>query len=345
MGKIARKVVGLDIDLGKIKAAEVIRKGRTKVVSKLHTQTLPKGALVDGKVAKLQDLIRGLETLLEAGDFNTDSAVLGVRSPWVAVKVHKFPMMSKRELDKALEFEIPELVSFSMQSLDDVCYDYFVNLKTDNEIEVVVVACPRQNLEPYIAAIRRVGLTLEGIDVPAFGWGDLLQDDKKRAYVEISEGQTTVQVILNGVFKVLRMVPVGMLHFRQGIQEAFGCSSQEAQKLLERHHIDHLLLEGAGTKRVLRATVQQFAGSILQTLDFVRAQERATSFSSMLDEVILIGDLADLDGFSEMLAREMALNTVSLKEKELRISFDTVGPGRFNCYGSALALGLRGLEA
>ena len=112
MPTIAKRVVGLDIDLAKIKAAEVVRKGRNRLVTRLAMQTLPSGAIVDGKVRSRSDLIQGLEALLKAADFNTDSVVLGVRSPWVTVKTHKMPAMPKRELEKAIEYELPELVSF-----------------------------------------------------------------------------------------------------------------------------------------------------------------------------------------------------------------------------------------
>lgn len=344
MPTIAKRVVGLDIDLAKIKAAEVVRKGRNRLVTRLAMQTLPSGAIVDGKVRSSSDLIQGLEALLKAADFNTDSVVLGVRSPWVTVKTHKMPAMPKRELEKAIEYELPELVSFPIPSMRDVCYDFFVNSETEQEMEVVIVACQRKNLDPYIEVMRQVGLTLEGIDVPSFGWGDLLRDGKRRAYVEASDGQTTVQVILDGVFKVLRMVPLGMAHLREGVQEAFQCSAEQAQELCQKHNLDYLLLEGTGSKRLLRAAVQQFTGSILQTLDFVRAQERAASFPSMLDEIVLIGDFADLEGLSEMLKRELGLNVTTLREQELRLEFQIQAPGRFNCFGSALALGLRGLE-
>lgn len=342
---MARKVVALDIDFSKIKAVEMVNKRRFKVLSNFAEQSLSMGTVVEGKVAKTLELKKGLELLLSSGNFKAESAVLGVRSPWVTVKVHRFPTMSPRELAKAVEFEIPELFPFSTKSMDDLCYDFFVNSKTEHEIEVVIVACLRQHLTPYIETIREVGLTLEAIDVPAFGWSDLLRDEKRRAFVEISEEQTTVQVILGGSFKVLRMVPVGALQFSKGVQEAFGCSPSEAQALCEKHDLDYLLLEGEGNKRVIRATVQQFTGSILQTLDFVRAQEREGSFSAMLDEVVLIGDFADLRGLNEMLEREMGIRTVTLKQLDLRIGFEAVHPKRFSCFGSALALGLRGLEA
>lgn len=343
---MARKALGLDIDALGIRAAEVVRKGRSsRLVSNLAMQALPAGTIVDGKVANQQELVRGLKALLEHADFSADSVVLGLRSSWVMVKTHRLPAMNRRELDKALEFELPELAYFPVDDLKDVCYDYFVNYQTETEVEVVVAAFPREYLSPYIEAIRTAGLVLEIVDLPAFSWPELLAGEKRRAFVEVSEGQTTIEVLSDNVFKVLRVIPLGIAHFRQGLQEAFGCSAEEARELYAQHDVDHLLIEGSGDKRVLRAVVQQFIGSVLQTLDFVRAQERASNFRAMLDEIILVGDLADMPGLSSMLGKEVNLPTYSLGQMDLLLGFDADRPKRLSSYGSALALGVRGISA
>lgn len=342
---MVRKVVGLDIDHFSIRAAEVIRKGRTKVVTKLGSVPLPEGAIVDGKLLDVQGVTLALERLLVEQGISANSTILGLRSGWITVKTHRLPNMGKRELDKALEFEVPELVSFPVQNPEDVSYDYFINRQTDTEVEIVLVACPRQYLIPYIEAIKASGLSLEVIDLPALGWTDLITGEARRAFVEISEEQTTIQVAFNGSFKVLRVVPVGTGHFREGIMEAFECDPEEAKNLCMHRNLDYLLMEGQGNKRVIRATVQQLVGSVLQTLDFVRAQERATKFSTMLDEVILLGDLADLAGLTAMLEEEVDLPVRSLKEiEDFQVDFDFLRPARFSRYGSALALGLRGVD-
>ena len=153
-------------------------------------------------------LVRGLEALLEKGEITADSAVLGLRSSWVTVKTHRLPSMTKRELDRAVQFEIPDLVYFPVEDLGEVCYDYFINSRSDSEVEIVVAACPREHLAPYIDALRGVNLNLEIVDLPSFSWPELLPGEKRRAFVEITEDQTTAQVLTEGLFKVWRVVPL-----------------------------------------------------------------------------------------------------------------------------------------
>ena len=342
---MAKRVLGIDIDASSIKAAEITRMGRSYVVSNLGVMFLQPGTVKDGRIVSPSKLTKGIQDLMERYEFQATSAVLGLRSSWVTVKTHTFPMMPERELDKALEYEVPELVGFPVHSLSDVYYDYFISSKTDTELEIVLVACSRQNVLPYMEAIRESGLVLEAIDVPAFGWAELLVEQGRRVFMEISEEQTTVLVASNGVFKVHRVVPIGAIHFKQGVEEAFECSAEEATELCKTQDMDYLLLEGSGSKRLLRATMQQFIGSLLQTLDFVRAQERAARFDAMLDELILLGDLADLRGLSELIQGEVGLPVRTLRQMDrLSLAFEVLQPGRFNCYSSALALGLRGVS-
>lgn len=341
-----RSHLGLDIDFSGLKVAETVYRGRQKIVTKVAEQALPAGVVVDGRIMQSQLLAKELKSFLSKQDFQADSATLGLRSAWITVKTHRFPIMRPRELDKALEFEIPELVTFPILSLKDVAYDYFVNNRTDHEIEVVVVACPRQHLQPYIELMHEVGLTLEGIDVPAFGWQELLPDGNNRCFIEVSQEQTTIQINLNGFFKVLRVVPVGALHFRKSIGDAFSVSAEEAQQLMHSKDLDYLLMKGEGSERALRATTQRFLGSILQTLDFVRAELRASSFRSMLEEIVFLGDLADVAGVAMMLQEEIDLTVRTLADvSDLQIGFSFDRPERLNSYGSAITLGLRGLDS
>ncbi len=342
---MARNMLGLDIDFAGIRAVETVRKGRQTAVTKLAEQPIPAGTVVDGKVVNSQVLGNELQSFLSKQRFQANSVTLGLRSSWVTVKIHRFPAMPKRELDKALEFEIPDLVSFQAPALKDVAYDYFVNSRTDNEVEVVVVSCPRQHLDPYIKLMREAGLSLEAIDVPAFGWQELLADDKRRGFVEVNEEQTTIQISLDGIFRVLRVIPLGMMHFRKSVQEAFEISAEEAQSLIYDRDLDYLLTEGAGSKRSIRSTIQQFSGSILQTLDFIRAQERAANYKSMMDEIVFLGDLAGVAGVAEMLQKEMDLPVLALRQIDtLTLTMDFQRPPHFDAYGSALALGMRGLD-
>ncbi len=118
---MAKKVVGLDVDYSGIKGAEMVRRGgRSRVVTALKTVPLPGGTVAGGKLEDSEALINGLKNLFRAENFLRKDVSLGIRGgDWVTVKTHRLPKMSGRELEKALEFEVPELVSFPVDSPRD----------------------------------------------------------------------------------------------------------------------------------------------------------------------------------------------------------------------------------
>ena len=104
-------------------------------------------------------------------------------------------------------------------------------------------------------------------------------------------------------------------------------------------------MEGSGDKRSAQGCGAAVYRVCSADLDFVRAQERASNFRAMLDEIILVGDLADMPGLSSMLGKEVNLPTYSLGQMDLLLGFDADRPKRLSSYGSALALGVRGISA
>ena len=193
------------------------------------------------------------------------STVLGVRSSWVTVKVHRLPSMSKRELDRALEFEVPGLFSFPIESPKDICYDYFINFRGEDEVEVVVAACARQHIEPFIRAFRELDLSLEVVDVPALGWPALLTQEGRRAFVEVGTSNHHPSAVWSAL-QSPHIVPSSPYHTRH---QAFACSPQEAARSWQ---AGSRLPAGGGGQQRYRAAVRQFVGSVLQTLDFMRAR-------------------------------------------------------------------------
>ncbi|NLJ79537.1 MAG: pilus assembly protein PilM [Firmicutes bacterium] len=342
---MARKVLGLDFDDKRIKAVEMIRRGRSKMVTALGKKILPPGTILEGEVKESRVLETELKGLLKENKFTAKSVVLGLGGAALTVKTHRLPQMSERELERALEFELPDLVNFPIQSEKEVAYDYYINKRTAADLEIVLVACRRSLLAPYLRAFKTVGLAAEVVDLPAFNWPKLVLENKRRAYVEIGENYTTIYCELDGAFKVYRVIPSGATQFRQGLEQAFQCSSREAEELCATKDIDHLLLEGTGSKSALRAVTRQFVAAILQTLDFLRAQERASSFREILDEVLLLGSLGNLKGLGRLLQEEVDLTIKSLDSLEIvRWAPSLAEPRSGAAYASALALALRGYE-
>ena len=86
-------------------------------------------------------------------------------------------------------------------------------------------------------------------------------------------------------------------------------------------------------------------GGILQTLDFLRAEERASTIGEVIDGVMLLGGTSHLRGLDTMLSQELSVPvTVANPFIEQNLGDGVSLPIDHAAYGSALGLALRGLE-
>ena len=158
--------------------------------------------------------------------------------------------------------------------------------------------------------------------------------------------QTSVYVADEGRYKVHRILPMGGQDITNGVMEAFACDYETAEHLKSEYHIDDLLTEGTGSKRQLRLAIQQFVGGIMQTLEFVRAEDRLTNIRDAINEVHLCGGTSLMSGFSTMLTEELGVKASEIDPFSLypleqdATSQCKLGP----VFAPAVALALRGLD-
>ncbi|MGI6150206.1 MAG: type IV pilus assembly protein PilM [Limnochordia bacterium] len=340
-----RRRVGLDIGNTSIKCVEVNGRGRSVSVTAVGKAATPKNAVHKGALLNAAAVAEVLRALLQRLGVSGKTTVVGLNNPDVVVKRHRMPDMTDKELEKALEFELPELVAFPTETPREITYSFEVLNRSASEVEVLFVACRRNLVEPFLACTREAGLEAAVVDLQAFNWSRLAGASERVCYVDLGEEQTTLYVELNGTYKVYRMLPIGGFHFTQGIMQAFDCDSREAQRLKETQHIDYLLTEGAGQKSPLRSVFQQYIAGILQTLDFIRAEERASHIREVLDAVYLLGGLAHVQGLQAILEQEIDLKVTVLNPFQNLATADGVEiPADYASYASALALAVRGVE-
>lgn len=340
-----RSRLGVDIGSRYIKCVEVTRRGRNLAVTAVGKTATPKGAVQKGSLANPLAVAEALKGLLGELDINSKATVLGINSPDVIVRSHRIPAMKDKEIGKALEFEVPELVNFPVDTLRDVSYDFHVLHRDPSETELLFVACRRTLLDPFLACLKEVGLEVAVVDLQAFNWPRLFSTPQKVCLVDLGDEQTSVYVELEGVYKVYRILPIGGGHLTQAIMQAFGCSTAEARQLKETKDLDFLLTKGTGQASMLRSVFEQFIAGVLQTLDFLRAQERLSHIREVLDGLYLIGGLAHLKGLQPVLQQEIDLNVAVLNPFENTATAEDVEvPADHASYASALALAIRGFE-
>ena len=123
MARGATHVLGLDIGTAFIKAAEIqLRGGEYHVVGRPAVIPTPAGAVRGGVIVDAPAVSEALGEIRARYGMKVKKVIASVGGDSsVVVRITEVPMMSGKELDEAIQWELDEQTPFPV---DEVIYDY-----------------------------------------------------------------------------------------------------------------------------------------------------------------------------------------------------------------------------
>jgi type IV pilus assembly protein PilM len=166
----SKGVVGLDVEVGSIAAAEVVTNG-TSAVTKFGIATLESGIYGEGEVSDPDALGDVLKELFAQNKLSKTVRV-GLASQRVAVRTLRLPLIEGRsELETAVRFQAQDHIPMPLEQavLDWQVVGHPTGENGERQVEVVAVAARRDMLGGLMQALGRAALRPVGIDLSAFG--------------------------------------------------------------------------------------------------------------------------------------------------------------------------------
>ena len=330
-------IVGLDLDPGHIAAAEVTVNGSVSLKRGAVAPLRP-GILRDGEVADVPALAEALKTFFAENELPS-RVRLGIANQRIVVRTLDLPPLEdEKALGAAVKIQAPDHIPMPM---DEAVVDWqslgTVTTPAGQErTRVVVVAVRREMVDKLMGATREAGLTVEGIDLSAFGMVRAL-DDRSRT-------SATLYVSAAGLTNVAVANPRGCLFTRAaaGGLDAMVYTLSERRALTAEHahqwlqHVGlHAPVEGiegdpdliAAARAVLSEGVHQLADTVRNSLNFYRMQESAEH----VEQGVLTGPAVAIPGFVEALSEQLRLPlapaVVAAQDEEADLGRLTVAAG------------------
>lgn len=227
-------LIGVDIGASSIKLVELDT--TIEPVSLVNIAAAP----VDGdifsnnaisKPEKVSELVSGL---LEANGITEQRAVIAMPGPSVFTKKIKMPKTSLEELFTNIQFEAG---NFIPHNIDAVKLDFHViGESAQNQYDVLVVAVKNEIVESYIECFALAGLDVAIVDVDYFALQNMFElcypEEVARTAAIINMGArySSINICKGGDSLFTGDIAVGGKLFTEGIAEAVGVSSTEAEK-------------------------------------------------------------------------------------------------------------------
>lgn len=328
-------LIGVDISSSSVKLVELSQapNNGAYVVERYVIEALSKDAFFDGNINNLDALAEALQRAWKR--LGTKIKNISVALPAAAV-ISKKILLPAGMRDEDLEFQVEsEANQYIPFALDEVNLDFQVlgpAPGNEDEVEVLLAASRKANVEDRVAAAQAAGLKVAVVDVEPYAAETAFSqiqaqlpnnaEDKCVALIDIGATVMNINVLRNGQSIYTRDQQIGGEQLTLQIQSMFGMSAEQAEVAKRNGG-----LPDNYESDVLSPFRENLVMEIARALQFFFTSSQYNE----VDYIVLAGGSAVLPGLddavatrtqvSTMVANPFALMTLSgrIKPRQLQI--------------------------
>jgi len=311
-GKKKEILLGVAISSSSVKLLELSKNGEKFRVESYAVEPLPANSVVEKNINDAEavgDIVKKVLGKSRAGSRLAAVAVAG--SAVITKTIQMGAGLSEQELEDQISVEADQYIPYP---LDEVAIDFEVlgESETNSEqVDVLLAACRRENVELREDALEIGGLTTRVVDVEAYSIERAYQlinaqlnegdDDLTVAIVDVGSTMTTLSVLADSKTIYTREQLFGGKQLTEEIQRRYGLSVEEAGLAKK---------QGGLPDDYEREVLEPFKEAVVQQV----ARSLQFFFSSSqyneVDVVVLAGGVAATPGLVELVQEKVGIQTV-----------------------------------
>jgi type IV pilus assembly protein PilM len=311
----APPLIGVDICTSSIKLVEfaTLPKNAGYVLERYAIEPLPKGAVQDGNIDKIEVVAAALQQGWKRLGSRIHNVALALPTAAVITKKISLPAgLSEEDMEYQVEAEANQYIPFA---LDEVNLDFQVlgaSAAGEEEVEVLLAASRKANIEDYVAVAQTAGLKAVVVDVESYAKeraftlvGEQLPNgmcDKCIAFFDVGATSLNLDILCNGQPVYNRDHQLGGDQLTQQIQDSFGLSREKAEAGKRGEGV----LPASYAHDLLQPFVDSVAAEATRALQFFYTSSQYTQ----VDYVVLSGGSAVLPGLDAAVAAATEVNTL-----------------------------------
>jgi type IV pilus assembly protein PilM len=304
-------MLGLDISSTSVKLLELSKAGDRYRVEAYGVEPLPPNAVVEKNISDVEGVGEAIKRVVARAKTPVKQGAVAVAGSAVITKVIEMEAgLSDAEMESQIEVEADQYIPYP---LDEVAIDFepLGPIEGTEQMEVLLAACRKENVELRQAALEIGGLKAKVVDIEAYGMrrafsllhsqlGDTV-DDMVVAILDIGATMTTLSVLTGDRSVYSREQLFGGKQLTEEIQRRYGLSFEEA-----------------GRAKKLGGLPDDYEAEVLEPFKEAVLQQvtRSLQFffsSSQYDDVdciILAGGTASIEGLGEMVEAKLGTKTL-----------------------------------
>ncbi len=319
MGIFTKKnFIGIDLGHHTIKAVALERVADGWRVARVAQTPTPPDAVKDGVIVDVPSTVSAIKSLLKENQINAGGAMIAVSGGSVVVRQVRMPKMAEATLRKSIKFEASRYVPSSVE--DSYIEFEIIGPVDDNQMDVLMVAAPKDVVESRRLACEEAGLEVEAVDIEPFAmYRALVEADLDNAWaestialVDVGSATTNISVVSHGVFSMTRSIPQGSDTLTQALKSYFKLSDEDAEAGKAQLDLRELLEDGKPKEnpplRVLQPHVDDLVREIRRSLNYYQSQQQEGA-SKQIDHILLTGGGAKLAGLADYFSHKLSIPT------------------------------------
>lgn len=319
MAKKRKTSIGIDIGSQYMKIVALEYSEDTIEIDRYIIQKTPTNLVVNGVIQLPEDLGEVIKIILSDNDIRAKKVSISIPVgeetgvlKWVTV-----PDLNPKEMEKAvasvLEDELlrsPDTLYYNWQRVDpNVTND-------DGSVSIILVGVPKESVDNHLKFLKKMKVKPYFAEVDIFSHLRSLIEPKlfshklqNKMIVDIGATETIVGFIQEGCFAYVRSIPKGTNLLTEAIAKGMDVEYKKAEEELIQYgsvakEITYLPFDAQPVAEIVSPIVESLIEDLEDTLMFYKEMSEGT-----VDEVILTGGGAKLDGITEFFTSKIDIPT------------------------------------
>ncbi len=315
MGSFTKKsapVLGIDIGSAAVKLVELKRSGDRYQVESYAVEPLPRDAVVEKNISDLEAVSRAVRSAVKRSQTKLKEAATAVpASAAISRTLVLDSSLGEEEMEGQVNLQAEQYIPYP---LEEVNLDFEVRGQAAGgdagEVEVLLVASRNENVEARVDALSDAGLTAKVMDVDSYALENAFElirpslggeSNQTVAMIDIGATVTTLTVFEQGQIVYTRDQVFGGRQLTEEIARRFDMDQEEAERYQKQGG-----LPDSYESEVLQPFREAMAQQVNRSMQFFFG----ASHHSSVDQLVIAGGCAGIDGASDVIADATSTETV-----------------------------------
>jgi type IV pilus assembly protein PilM len=305
-------LLGLDISSTSVKLLELSRHNGRYRVEAYAVEPLPPNAVVEKNISDVDGVGEAIKRVIGRSKTSSRQAAVAVAGSAVITKtIEMDAALTDEEMENQIIVEADQYIPYP---LDEVAIDFEVqglSERNPEQVEVLLAACRRENVELREAALQLGALKPAVVDIEAHAMKRAFELIKPQlggkttdlvvAIVDIGATMTTLAVLSDDRAIYTREQLFGGKQLTEEIQRRYSLSFEEAGLAKKQGGLPDDYVE-----EVLKPFKQAVLHQVTRSLQFFFSSSQYDD----VDYIVLAGGTASLEGLAELIESKLGTTTL-----------------------------------